>query len=91
MKQPIASDRFRGMQIPCEGISIDSTSYRDHARRALGLRLAVPKMQPLSQEQQSPCLGLMMLLLDIDLDDAQPAAVEKSLPEKCMLLAERRW
>jgi hypothetical protein len=33
----------------------------------------------------------MMLLLDIDLDDAQPAAVEKRLPEKCMLLAERRW
>ena len=87
----MASDRFRGMQIPCKAILIDSTSCRDHARRALGLRLAVPKMQPLSQEQQSPCLGLMMMLLDIDVDDAHPAAAEKRLPKKGLLLAERRW
>jgi hypothetical protein len=40
----MASDRFRGTQIACKAIFVDSTPYRHHARRALGVRLAVRKI-----------------------------------------------
>jgi hypothetical protein len=58
MRRPIASDRFRGMQIPCEAIFIISTSYRDHARRAFGLRLVVPKIVAIVARIAEPLFGV---------------------------------